>query len=773
MWIKGYVVLASLMLCLGLHPAMAAEEPSPVQPTIPVEALTEETAAEKDPTPEEVTQLEDIIVTATKRGQSIRDVPATVNAFSGEDLEKLGAQSIEDYIKRIPGISLNKLEGDYSPPVIRGIVTDTAPIFTQPTSGVYIDDVPLTDPIRSTSAGDINPFDLDRVEILKGPQGTLFGSASLAGAVRYITEKPAFGEWSSRVSVTGTRISEGGQGPTGALMLNVPLDRDTLALRLVGLHREEPGYIDELRRGEKDVNRLVQNGGRALLSWLPSERSKATFTWLRQNSDFGDSVFTDQPERLERSNTPTPGSRRVNIDLKNLLLDYEFDWGTLSSSTARVAKRSVFNYNGDRVFQIEDQDAAHSLVLSDGTSGADMQELRLTSPADGGLWKWIVGGFYQKYRNDLMQALTGPLNGGGIIGNLFGVLPPSAITVAATQATSVYTGEEHHRAIEQALYGEASRVLFEDFELTLGTRFYRIRRDTDATFSGLLVQTSSQRLETRVDDGATEKGISPKLSLAWRPFQDFNLYGLISRGFRPGGVQVPVTVLPENPPPPRTYKSDVLWNYEIGLKSRFFEQSLTVDLAAFYLDWKDFQISVFSDNVIGNAYIDNIGRAHSRGLELALNWRPAWELLSGFNLISATALIDARTDETFTSAGGTAPEGTRLPLTPRLQTSNTLLYQRPLWGFNAGTSISHSYAGQAFNNVFESRRSVGDYQTWDVQLSLASLSTEKRRALSLTVNNLTDERVVLNAFVSGINNSAVDYYLNKPRSLSLNLTLEF
>lgn len=786
-------LLVAGMLAL-VAPAFA-QESADSQPT---EVETIPVAAEEEAPPAEGTRLDSIQVTASKRLKSQRDIPGSVGALRGEELEKMRAQGMADYLKRIPGVSLADYGSDRQVPVIRGIASGIDQNqFTAYTTGVYLEEMPFNDLFLPLSVPDLNPFDLERVEVLKGPQGTLFGASALAGAIRYITQKPNLGVWQGKLSSTLTQ-NEFSDEPSHntAAAVNAPLG-DSAALRMVGLYRRNGGLYDSRPNGgntrdERDIDRSDQITGRALLKW------EATDTLTLQGLAFGQDTQQDDdgssrfPDRFERNDVPFPSPSHSRFQGANLTAANDFDWGRVFYSGNRLDKRFKTRSQNEAALPEElgnQQDTSWYNYIKGRIQGY-AHELRLSSPEGGhGTFEWLIGGSYLTYTEDFFQFSPnpGPADAG------YYANPPEDredVPEAERPLEWLYATVDGD-ATEQALFGEVSAWLGESWEATLGARAFETQLTAVTVFQGAQI--------TALDPGAgtktvthfdlKEAGLNPKASLRYLHDENIQAYVLAARGFQFGGVQI-------NPPIANTeqateaqglhfgpYKSSVLWNYELGLRTEWLDRRVRFDVAAFYLDWTDLQLTVqvglMPFSIPPNPYtpqnvpidvIVNVGAAHSEGLEASLAVVP----FDGATYTSSAAWISALTDEDFDTANEAGPvrAGTRLPGTPRFQWSNVFAYEHALPYFSrwqGSFSLAHTHIGSSPNSL-RPLREVGGYDTLDVSTALVRLGTPWLPEIGLGVNNLTDVRAV--AAYQG-DGTANFYFLVRPRTTLLTLAWSY
>lgn len=802
------------------QPAAAPSETAPAQ-TIPVQALNEEPAAKPSEkalaTTDDATRLDAVIVTSSKRSKNIRDEAGSVTALRGKDLEKIKAQGMADYIKLIPGVVLIDRGGaDSGQPIIRGISTSSGALgtqFTQQPVGLYVDELPFTDLYAPLTQPDLNPFDLNRVEILKGPQGALFGSGALAGAVRYILQRPKFDKWETKLSSTVGFDAQGeGLSPIFAGAQNVPLFGDTAALRVVALSRRDTGRIDEVGN-EEDVDRLKQVNGRILGSWQATEKLKLDAFYFLQDSKQQNSSAADNPERFERMGQ-VRNLRQSGFSGANLAVGYAFDRFSLLSSSSYLHKEvdqfatesfGTADPNGDPdgdggANGPGTEDAGNNDTLRGGifasTNGL-IQEFRISSP-EGGDWQplgwlevqWLAGVSFQATRQGFVQSTNtaasedgfGPAEDLGLIPIVTPIGPVGSSTI------SFLFADLNSLAQESALYADTTLKILKDLEFTVGGRLFKTSLRSKGYLEGaqiLALNPGMSRAE--VDEKTGENGFNPKVSLRYVINPNLQLYTLAAKGFQFGGIQLnpplAAVMATEAASAYEPYKSSKLWNYELGLRTEFFKRRLKFDITAFYVDWKDLQITVPVSLVpmgeefnLTLGFTENIGRAKSTGVETSLSVSP----VKGLNFTSNAAWVHAVTTEDFNSAGGFVPKGTRLPASPRFQMANVLSYNAPftlLGQWQAGLSLTHVHMGGSFNslqynNPNGNTRSQGDYDTLDLSTSLGSTGGRFLPELTLSMLNLTDTRGVA-AVSSDTGSRDTGYFFIRPRTALVSLSMKF
>jgi iron complex outermembrane recepter protein len=775
-------------------PAPAAE-PAPSEPP-PAESQAAPATVETIPVaidePQEEpgddrTQLDTIQVTSSKRVKSQRDIPGSVGAIRGADLEAMRAQGLRDYVKLVPGVIYADQGNEESVPVIRGISTSLGFGATPVTVGIYMDDMPFADLFSPSSIPDLNPFDLERVEILKGPQGTLFGSGALAGAIRYIVQKPEHGVWQGKAMGTFSQnaLSED-LSPVYAAGLNVPVFGDKVALRGVFVKRDEAGVYDmsahdangATLRDDKDADGSEQQSARVLGSWRITDDLSLSAFYFDQTTHQDDFGLADQAEDPGSDQFPFPSPRDHDFGGGNVTAVYDFPWARMFGSYNKMTKHNYVAQHQEFGLDLEQQqDNEYVAVFGDDIDGFT-QEIRISSPEGGDSnWEWLVGGSYLEYGNESFQySYIGP-----------DMPDPTATDQVSDQekaAAQVFATTDQI-AYETALFGEVTGKLGDHWELTVGARQYETKLEAKTALCGAQVVALFQQLCYPQQFTDVAKGLNPKFSVRYLHDRHIQAYVLAAKGFQFGGVQV-------NPPAPGfpesaeqagysfgPYKSSELWNYELGVRTEWLDRRLRVDATFFYQDWKDLQMTVsvplFPTN-LNFAVIGNVGRAHSEGAELALEVLP----FAGAKFVSAVSLVNAVTDVLFdanSGDGGVRP-GTQLPGAPRFQWSNQVAYEHAVPYFTSwviGPTVTYAYGSVATDQI-RPTGTIGEFGTLDARLSLSQPSSRFQPEISLGMNNVTDVRGAT-YHVGG--NTATDgapyefKHYNPPRTTVLSVSLRY
>ncbi|MDT9600664.1 TonB-dependent receptor [Sphingosinicella rhizophila] len=695
---------------------------------------------------------EDIIVTATKRAEPVRRISGSVSAQTGEQLDKIGAQSLADYLGRTPGVVLNATNPGDSAIVMRGISTTTNKDQGQATTGIFINDVPLTDPTFSIGTPDIDTFDIDNVTVLRGPQGTLFGSASLGGAINYQANLADVDGWDVRAQATLSDTRHGGTGGSAKGMVNVPIVDGVFAVRGVLVYREDAGYIDNIGTGIRNSNRTITKGGRFLAGFKPGPDTSINYMYLEQNQENEDAGF-QAPEtagRLRKS-TLFPDTSRFNTRIHNLRIDQEFDFGTLTATATHHRK----TYRGDDDYTAVLTDALFGLApilsYSDGHNSGKTFEVRLAS-APGGAFDYVIGAMHDNTRVNVGQSVTAA-GLEDLVDVLFG--PGSGAVIAPGDL--VVAGVISGRAKESAIFGEGSYHFGDQWKITLGGRLFDQKLRLTSVGGGLLPFLSGAPLD--LEGVQKSSGFNPKASITFTPDRDLMVYALVSKGFRFGGPNIIPAVPGSNVP--QQYESDSLWNYEVGMRADLLDRKLLLDLTAFYIDWSNIQLRLTSNSL---NYADNAGKARSYGLEASATLRPA----PGVSLISSATYLNAKLSEPFDpdqeGPGAEVPAGSTLPGASKWQLSNIASYDFSRGNLDWTFLLSHRYISKAPGGLVVGSLLTGATQGGYHLLAARAGVRRDRIGLTLFVDNIADSHGV-----TGGTADPIQQYIVRPRTFGITL----
>lgn len=681
------------------------------------------------------TELDTVVVTANKREQKQREVAGNVSVLQGAELEEANALTQADAFKLQPGVQVNQGNPNNNTVSVRGLTSLAATEgggLQQGPTGFYLGDVPLNSPIGKGLIFDIYTFDLARIELLRGPQGVLYSSGALGGAVRYLYAQPDLQATAASVIGGVTTLTAGGTGYQLAGMVNLPLADGTVGVRAVGFFTDQPGYVDNLGTGTRDANSYTLGGGRVIVGFRPNAQFNATLTVSSQTTNQDDvSWVAPDPNSLTHSQ-PTNATQKSTLSFSSLEMNYDFGPTTLTSITGYYRKKTSGQGDDTQLFQSLGIPAPLVARPFNGTDSAWSQELRIANNPGTGPLTWLAGLFYQSASGDA----TAQQNTPG-----FQLFPGAPETLVDTNTTLGGT--------EAAVFGYGEYAFGNGWAAGLGGRYYR----TTSQYNSQDVIFGAPNL-TNPPDGS-DSGFLPKIVAKYQ-FGDNMAYGLVTKGYRYGGVN--------GLPPYKPYTSDNLWNYETGLRLQPLS-NLKVDLTAFYLDWRDAQFTYFDTSLpIPVSAIGNVGQARSIGLEGALNWR----VNSMFNLLWIFAYTDAKTTEPVTVPSGTIPSGSRLPGTATWQTALTgsMNFSGP-WDSFGRAWATYTYNGSRAMDL-EGLYSAPAYNTLDLGVSM----TRERWTGSLLLGNTFNEKGI-SSITGTPGGGFAQYYMIRPRNFTLLLRYDF
>jgi iron complex outermembrane recepter protein len=689
--------------------------------------------------------LQEVIVTATKREANLQNVPFSVSATSQDQIRNSGAEDLVELARNIASFTVADLGPGQSQMAIRGISSGQV-IRDQPgvkeQVGVYLDESPISVALFTP---DLELFDLDRFEVLRGPQGTLFGAGSEAGTVRYITRQPQLGrvEVFTDASVEGVDYGSVGGMARGAF--NVPLG-DTAAVRLVLYYHHLPGFIDAIQPGggsHQDVNDGDRTGARLSFLWKPNDSLSITPRVVYQN------LTTNGFPRVDLYNIlANPYTTVAPVTIGNLqqytqqreglldqfvLTDLDVNWNfgaaTLTSITSYTHRnvrvlRDATQLSGSVTYDVagtsslkptpaEVQDLVRmNSPLYDRTGlNVFSQELRVSSNGTEAV-DWLVGGFFQHVDRHYGQDLPTP--GYDAFSRtlplaVFG-FPDSAAT-GAPPDTPFYS-DLSYRLKQYAAFGEATWHVTNQWALTAGLRYYKFTEDKNLYFAGVFSAPTLGVVPASTDSSGT----SPRFILSYKPTDDAQLYAQAARGFRLGGINDPINlplcsptdkiVFGSNP----NWRDEKTWDYELGAKTQWLDRRLTFNIDVFYNDIKDLQATTTA-GTCSSRVVFNVPTARSTGVEMELFARPntTWDFGVSASYIDAklTSSVTSTIPPPAGSPPGTPPtvvvvgglqDGNRLPTAPKTQAAAFLGYTLPL---NSGrdffTNFTVQYVGSSFS----------------------------------------------------------------------------
>lgn len=746
-----------------------------------------------------------IIVTATKRDANLQDIPFSINAQTAEDIQKSGAVTLEDLSRNVAGLSVQNLGPGQSQVSVRGVsagqvVRDQPGVKEQ--VGVYLDESVIS---LSLFTPDIDLYDLNRVETLRGPQGTLFGSGSVGGTIRYITNQPKIGVMEGSVEANLNLVDGDDIGGHLKGAVNIPMG-DTAAIRAVGYYTRYGGFINAVGpAGGDDVNSGERYGGRLALTFEPSDNFSITprVVYQKITADgfnrqdiynlYGNRFTTTRPQ-VTYDEREQYLLLREGFEDETLIADLNLNVGLggakLTSVTSYINRDILVSRDASALTGSVSVDlgfpAAGVLLPSNLLDTTDLntwsQELRIASDNDSP-FQWVLGAFYSKV--DRVYTQTLPTPGYDAVTDAVLGAGTSAAVANGFAANSPYNAFLPYDIKQFALFGEVSYDLSDAFTATAGGRYYRFK-ETRSFKSGGLFANGDNRT-----DSTKSSGFTPRFLLSYDLSDAVTVNAQASKGFRLGGVNDPLNLPLCSPSDAalfggfQDYDDESLWNYELGVKSQ--GRGFTFNAAGFYNDIKNLQVTLDAGSC-SSRVVFNVPKAHSMGVEFELGLSPADGL--DFNL--SGSLIEAEFDSTLPgvlAATTGIREGNRLPSVPKFQLSASGSYEWPIGdAANMYVAASFQHVGTRFTQPADQENNprtfvhglpfggapagastTVDLQLPDYQLVNLSAGVDFDNGLSLIayVNNLFDENALLSFDRERGGRARLGYTVGQPRTFGI------
>jgi outer membrane receptor protein involved in Fe transport len=682
-------------------------------------------------------QLAEIVVTARKRAERLSDVPIAVQAATAEDLYQLGARSFADYSRTLAGVQSVEAGPGRDQIFMRGVAAPQGYIGMESAVGVYLDDVPISE---GMSQPDLNLYDIDRVEVLRGPQGTLYGSASLGGTIRIITNHPDLGTPGGSIDTEVSDTKHGGINPSYSATVNLPVVMDRVGLRAVVYGRNPSGFIDDPVLGKRRVNDEDTYGGRATLRVQPTDALTVDVKAMSQHTHIGgdnsveqivgDSLMLDQ-YRNERE----PFVDRSQI--YNATVAYRAAAFTLdSSSSFSHRQRDVYNdFTGLNVLGNGALTPSYQRYIAKSLT----QELRLSS-TEVTPFSWLIGAYFNRTRDEFYQTVDS-VGAGQLLG-----LPSDNVAQLFQDTTSR----------QVALFGEAGYSPIERLTLTGGFRVASLRLDSSSLREGALIGAVLQNAGS-----TTQHASAPKANISWKLTEDALVYVQATKGYRIGGVNATIGTL-NGFVFPTSYGPDSLWNYEVGLKGAAFERRVNFDLDVFYIDWKNIQVDL---QYGGFDYFANAGNAVSRGLEA----QSALQVSTHVQVGGQITYTDAKLTST---RPGVGQDGDRVPFVPRFASSVFVELGRNMDGGRGYLRVDGQYVGTAYTGF----GATGNFRYGGYALTNLKLAMDRQGwRFGVFVKNAFDRRATLFAqpYLAGVVDSSESVTVTRPRTVGAEASWQF
>lgn len=774
-WIRPVMYMLGLVMLVGLPCAGAADAPG---------------AAGSD-------ALSEIVVSAQKYNSTIQDTPISMSAISGEQLATQGISNVEDVAREVPSISMRSAGPGQTEYEARGLASNGG---AAPTVGFYLDEVPLSPPAMAQVGKvviDPNLYDINRIEVLRGPQGTLYGSGSMGGTIKIITNQPKLGSWDGSFQGDLSGTEGGGVNGSGNFMLNIPMG-DVLALRVVGSDSWRSGWIDRitvspfpqdtgLSRGNvlaapvtnvaTDVNTEHLQGARASLLFQPNSDLSILATALYQRMTMGGYDEFDSPPgshylaHYEAFNIPEPIEDHVHI--YSLTVTANLGFADLTSASAYW----------DRT-ESQLQDASESISVVNGVypyvaatqkevdpSRQVSEELRLTSRGETRL-RWVAGVFASDL--DSVYYTSNPL-------------PNVAYAEPGNPTGIIAQADNPYRVEQTAAFADGTFSVTDTVKAAAGLRYYRYQSRQLEQEWGYDTPVPVPGPPSRTE--ASDSGVNPRFNLSYSPSGDLNTYATVSKGFRPGGANLYVP--PSNLPPycnaqaAPSFGPDSVWNYEVGEKTRFFDRRLTINGDFYYIKWDNIQQALLLS--CGYQYQTNAGTGRSFGpeLEVVAKVGEDWLISAGGNYTDArvthpnaefTAFLTGSTATTLngnpycpSAKSCTAP----IMNVPRASASASVMYKTDVWNdYNFTARLADTYTGPSYDESFYYAIPLPSYNLVNLRFGLSA----ERWSTYLYIDNLANKVAEISA-----NNTSfqwnipgvIRYSTNQPRTFGTQLNYKF
>lgn len=760
---------------------------------------------------DQTTEVDELVVTARKRNEALIDVPFSVAAQSEQLMRDRGVSNVEDLSRTVASFTVQNLGPGQSQVAIRGIsagqiVRDQPGVKEQ--VGVYIDESVIS---LSLFTPDLDLFDLNRVEVLRGPQGTLFGSGSLSGTVRYITNAPTTDGFEGVVEATASKVQGGDVGWDLKGTVNAPIN-DQMALRVTAYNSQFPGFIDSIQPGgstKKDVNDGYRRGVRAALSIQPTESLTITPRILYQKIDVDGFNRVDVYNILGNPFTTTRprvtlGGLKQYTQLKekfedefllaDVNLQYDMDGLRFTSITSftdrdvrvvRDATALTGSITGGSLGLPQAVYTINAPLYDDTDVQSFTQEARFASTGDGPL-QWVAGAFYSHIDRDYSQDLR-------VVGFTAATGIPTRSDRAPTD--SLYYSVVPYKQKQFALFGEATYSVTDRLDVTAGLRWADYKETRTLTFDGIFAdKTIEVPGKTKADAWA------PRVIVSYEATDDVTFNAQVSKGFRLGGINdplnrplcTPADFATFNALSQPSFKNETVWNYEAGMKARFGGGAGAVTLAGFYADINNLQATIDAGSC-SSRIIANVPSARSMGFDAEFSYR----LTENFDVSAAASYNDAELTSSLNDASGRPiqglRDGNRLPTVPKFQGSISLGYEREMAnGLEAFGNLTAQHVGKRYTQISDQENNprtvalfpnvgAGTASSLIFPLELPSYEIVNLRLgvrgdgfeLAAFVNNLGDERAKLAIDRERGLRARYGFLTNPPRTYGMTFRKDF
>lgn len=697
--------------------------------------------------------LEEIIVTARKRSENLQDVPESILAISQESINRAGMQTMDDFARYIPSLTYVARGPGANKIVFRGVTEAGTAFFTDSSAAVYLDEQPLTQPVLTPEP---RLIDIERIEALSGPQGTLYGGSAQSGTLRIVTNKPDPTRFESNVSATVKSGSTSDVSHDLSGVVNLPLVEDKLALRLVGFTARDAGFIDNVLATspggtftnaefveENAAGKADYAGGRASLQWDANDRWTATASVVFQDLESSGNTehMPDAVGDLQQVRF-TEEFRNDTWTQYGLTIEGDLGFAQVVSASSYFTREILYQLdNTEYVAYLRGFYAAYGYYvqyafgpdpvglgwLNPQDTRRFSQEIRLSH--EGEKWAWLGGLYYERFDDhwDFQSRIEDYEST-----NSFAFWYANYGAEPGTTNNAFWNSNNHTQTEQYAAFGELTYTAVDDWAFTVGARWFDHERDRR-----YFVAQPHGRIAQDLNPIQSENDVTLKFSASYRIDDDKMAYALYSEGFRNGGRNTarPGAVLPD------VYDPDYLQNYELGLKSLWADGRLRANVTAFHMVWDDYQLGVVDPGPLFAVMIINFGNAEINGVEVDMSAVPFDGFEFGLNAMALNAETTSSNDLIGVDAGA------RLPISPELKLSTSLQYTLPnmLFGGNPYLRLQYSYYGDSLNGVECNTADCDEpdvqpsYQIADFKMGIEADGWE----VNLFVDNVSDERARL------------------------------
>jgi len=784
--VSGRALAAGLIGMTAMTTASWAQE-APPQPAAP---------AATNSAPE----LQELIVTAEKRQSTVQAIPSSISAIGGSLLSEEGIESVAAVAAEVPGISMRTSGPGQTEFEMRGMASGGG---SSPTVGFYLDETPLTPPAASLNGKvviDPDLFDLSRIEVLRGPQGTLYGAGSMGGTIKLVTNQPQFNQFSGEVEGIFSGTDGGGANQTGNFMLNVPIADDKVAIRFAGTYKFVSGWIDRIVvspfpeavepcaaysagtnvgcvRGNvlapgttkqviPDVNTETLASPRLSALFQPTDALSINTLVMYQRISAGgyneyDSPPGPDPQLAHYQPFNIPESVSDTFKLYSGTINYDFDFARLTSNTSYWSREEKNNQDISEALRSDfgvfygEQILTPVTFAENDYSKQFSEEIRLSSQGDTD-FQWVGGAFYSQLNSTFVDINQAP-----------GFAAISVGGAAADPNGIVYDANNPYHVTQYAFFGQATYKFLDDWSLTAGLRYFNYSTNVSEQQEGSLT-ASGNATPTFAQFKTSGTGVTPKVDLAWEPDKNLTVYASASEGYRPGGANLPLPSFCQATT--ETYGPDSAWDYELGEKARLFDNRITVNSDFYFIQWSNVQQLI--NQACGYSLTAVAGDAESYGAELELTANLTSNLKFSFNGAYTDAHLTSINRSTAQVSSTPLVPGTPILNIPKYTESTSLVYTHPISPeYTFVGRLENSYVGPSTDTSFGYTH-LAPYDLVSIRAGIESEDWSAR----FFINNLTNKVAELSTNTtsfSWIVPSVTRVATNQPRTFGVDLSYHF